>query len=151
MIFFLTLKSLHIFAACMMLGSTLTNGILHSMAMKSMPSVSSVLLSAVMRINHTLMTPSFVLLPLTGAGLVYENNYSLIDSWVIISVTLTLVLIVAYIIGLRLETKLKTIAQNANTSLPPIYRQIFLCAAPIGAGATITSAIILWLMIAKPY
>ncbi len=148
------LKVFHIFCACMMFGATLVNGWLHLLAKRANASEAATLTRAIMSINHALMAPSLILLPITGVALLTMAGYAAKDLWIALSLILTLVIGLAFLIGIRSEKALCEIAGHAALTrakiLPQQYHKAFKTTAPIGAIATIGSISILWLMVAKP-
>ena len=139
----------------MMVGATVINGLIHAQAKASPPREAAALLKAVLLINRLIMAPSLLLIPLSGIGLMHFAGYSLVENWLLWSAILSICLIIAYVLGLRLETHLHTIAEqadkNSQPALPDAYARMFLKAAPIGLGALIMSLISLALMVFKPF
>lgn len=152
---YLLTKLIHILTMCLMVGATAINGILHGMARGASPSQASALLKAVMGINRLIMGPSLLVIPVSGYGLTVLAGYSMTDKWLLISATLSAALIVAYLVGLRLENRLHCIAihsaAQSENDLPDGYNRIFWQAAPIGLAALAMSIVALYLMIFKPF
>lgn len=152
---FLFAKLVHLLAVILMVGATVINGLLHGQAKKSTPGAASALLRAVLLINRLIMWPSLLLIPLSGGALMALAGYGLSEIWLQISILLSFFLILAYLVGLRLERRLHNIAHHSDMSgnkmLPADYASTFLKAAPIGFGALLMSLIALGLMVFKPF
>jgi uncharacterized membrane protein len=99
------------------------------------------------------MGPSLALIVTTGGYLVFSTGYTFSDTWLQLSIVLTVILIVAFIAGCYMEARLEKIAIGAKAhyeeQLPKSYQNLFFCIIPIGAGATLVSIIIIYLMVAK--
>jgi uncharacterized membrane protein len=148
------IKVLHVISVCGMVGATLCNGLLHSMVNKQgLTSSAVVTLSNIMKINRVVMGPSFALIVITGGYLVSTIGYTLSDTWLQLSIVLTVVLIAAFIAGYYMEARLEKIATEARSEneelLPKSYHKLFLRIIPIGFGATLASIIVIYLMVAK--
>lgn len=138
-----------------MVGATVINGLIHADAKLRGPREAVALLRVVLRINHVLMGPSLILLPISGIWLANIAGFDLWSGWLGTSFGLSLVLILAFVVGDRIERRLlsiakKSVVQDDNT-LPNAYRRTFLRAVPIGGGALVMSVAALILMIFKPY
>jgi uncharacterized membrane protein len=108
-------KFLHVLSVCAMVGATLCNGLLHGIVNKNgHTSAAVVTLSNIMKINKTLMGPSLALIVLTGGYLVSSIGYSLSNTWLQLSIILTFLLIVAFIVGYVMEERLEKIAMAAR-------------------------------------
>jgi len=152
---FVIAKIIHILSICMLIGATLCNGLLHLQAFRSAdPDKMSVTLGNVMFINHFIMAPSFLLIPASGFLLASFASHPLTETWLWFSILLTIVLLLAFIIGYKIESRMeKLIIENgkSNQSHPSRqYYKSFKSAAPIGASAAVLSLIIIYLMVAKP-
>ena len=152
---YLAAKFLHFLAVSLMVGATVINGLMHAQAKESTPLEASALLKAVLLVNRLRMGPSLLIIPLSGYWLMTLTGYGLAETWLSISVVLSILLIAAYLLGLRLERRLHSIANQAATIhdgvLPAEYDRSFLKAAPIGFGALMMSLAALSLMIFKPF
>lgn len=152
---YLAAKFLHLFAVILMVGATVINGLIHGQAKVSTPREASALLKAVLLINRAIMGPSLLIVPLSGYWLMTLTGYGRAEIWLSISVVLSILLIAAYLLGLRLERRLHEIANQAVTAhdgvLPAAYDRTFLKAAPIGFGALVMSIAAFSLMIFKPF
>lgn len=152
---YLAAKFLHFSAVILMVGATVINGLIHRQAMGSTPREATALLNAVLLINRAIMGPSLLLIPLSGYWLMTLTSYGLAENWIFISVVLSILLIAAYLLGLRLELRLHSIANRSATAqddnLPAEYNRLFLKAVPIGFGALVMSTAALSLMIFKPF
>jgi uncharacterized membrane protein len=108
---------LHVISVCGMVGATLCNGLLHSIVTKhGLASSAIVTLSNIMQINRAVMRPSFVLIVITGGYLVSSTGYSFFDTWLLLSITLTVVLIALFIAGYYMEARLEKIAIETKKS-----------------------------------
>jgi uncharacterized membrane protein len=152
---YLTAKSIHFLAVILMVGATVINGLIHGLAKSAKPLEASALLKAVLLINRLILAPSLVVIPLSGYWLMTITGHGLAEKWLSISVVLSITLIAAYLLGIRLERLLHSIASRSatlhETVLPSEYERTFLRAAPIGLGALIMSLAALSLMIFKPF
>ena len=152
---YLAAKFLHFLAVILMVGATVINGLIHGQAKGSTPLEASALLKTVLLINRLIMGPSLLAIPLSGYWLMTLTGYALADKWLSISVVLSVTLIAAYLLGLRLERQLHGIANRSAASresvLPAEYSRTFLKAAPIGFGALLMSLAALSLMLFKPF
>jgi uncharacterized membrane protein len=152
---YLTAKFLHVTAVIMMVGATVINGMIHAQAKGSTPFEASALLKAVLSVNRLIMGPSLLIIPVSGYWLMTLTGYGLAEIWLSISAVLSILLIVAYLLGLRLERRLHNIANQAAAEqdgvLPAEYDQSFLKAAPVGLGALVMSLAVLAFMIFKPF
>lgn len=148
-------KFIHLLAVILMVGATVINGLIHRQAKGSTTLEASALLKAVLLINRLIMGPSLLIIPLSGYWLMILTGYGLAEKWLSISVVLSILLIAAYLLGLRLERRLHSIVNRSATfqdsSLPSEYNRTFLKAAPIGFGALVMSVAALSLMIFKPF
>lgn len=83
------------------------------------------------------------------------TGYGLAETWLSITVVLSILLIAVYLLGLRLERRLHRIANRSATlqysSLPAEYNRTFLKTAPIGIGALVMPLAALSFMIFKPF
>jgi len=74
--------------------------------------------------------------------------------WLKASLILTIILVIEFIYGYKMENKLESIAldslQKKHHKIQPSYWRQFKLAAPIGSSATLFSFIIIYLMIVKP-
>ena len=152
---YLAAKFRHFLAVILMVGATVINGLIHVQAKGSTPLEASALLTTVLLINRLIMGPSLLVIPLSGYWLMTLTGYALADKWLSISVVLSVTLIAAYLLGLRLERQLHGIANRSAASresvLPAEYGRTFLKAAPIGFGALVMSLAALSLMLFKPF
>ncbi|MGR3760942.1 DUF2269 family protein [Roseobacteraceae bacterium NS-SX3] len=152
--FYDLVKTLHILAAALMVGTTVANGLLHAAARQSEAAEAAALLRGVTAANRLVMGPSFVLLPATGLCLACSAGYGLSATWLAGSLALTALLVLAFLAGARLEHRLHHLARHAaatgSADLPPGYGRLFRQAAPIGAAALVMSLLTLFLMTAKP-
>ena len=152
---YLAANFLHFFAVILMVNANIINGLIHGQAKVSTPLEASTLLNAVLLTNRLIMGPSLLIIPLSGYWLMTLTGYELTESWLFISVALSTLLIATYLLGLRLERRLHSIANRSATfqdSILPIeYNQTFLKAAPIGFGALLVSLAAFSLMIFKPF
>ncbi|AGI68039.1 hypothetical protein OAN307_c24260 [Octadecabacter antarcticus 307] len=152
---YLAANFLHFLAVILTVGATVINGLIHGQAKGSTPLEASALLNAVLLINRLIMGPSLLIIPLSGYWLMTLTGYGLAETWLSISVVLSILLIAAYLFGLRLERRLHSIANRTATfqdsSLPAEFNRTFLKAAPIGFGALVMSLAALSLMIFKPF
>lgn len=152
---FLSVKLIHIMAMIVMVGATIINGVIHSHARASTPVEAAALLKVVTRINAVFMGPSLLVIPASGILMMVLLGYDWRAGWLLSSITLTLALLVAFVVGDRVERDLHVIASNASAaaqpSLPDLYQTTFAKAAPIGGAALMMSLITLILMIFKPF
>lgn len=152
---YLAANFLHFFAVILMVNANIINGLIHGQAKVSTPLEASTLLNAVLLTNRLIMGPSLLIIPLSGYWLMTLTGYELTESWLFISVALSTLLIATYLLGLRLERRLHSIANRSATfqdSILPIeYNRTFLKAAPIGFGGLLVSLAAFSLMIFKPF
>lgn len=152
---YLAANFLHFFAVILMVNANIINGLIHGQAKVSTSLEASTLLNAVLLTNRLIMGPSLLIIPLSGYWLMTLTGYELTESWLFISVALSTLLIATYLLGLRLERRLHSIANRSATfqdSILPIeYNRTFLKAAPIGFGALLVSLAAFSLMIFKPF
>ena len=131
------------------------NGVIHAQAKTSNPVEAAALLRVIVQINRVFMGPSLVLIPLSGLWLMYVVGYNFRMGWLVVSFGLSLALILAFIIGGRIERRLydiaTTSADQGGAFLPPAYDRGFRQAAPIGGGALVAGLAALILMIFKPF
>ncbi|MCO6186799.1 DUF2269 family protein [Rhizobium sp. L1K21] len=149
------LKVIHILSVCLMIGATAINGLLHALVIKgNSPLPASQTLHNIMQVNRLIMAPGFVGIIVSGLWLIQVVGFAVGDVWLLTSIILTAVLILAFGLGYRVEARLERIADTANNEgqhgLPGSYRRLFGLVTPIGGGATIISIIIVYLMVAKP-
>ncbi|TCL00376.1 putative membrane protein [Shimia isoporae] len=147
-------KFLHLLAMTLMLGGTVINGLLHTQARRAAPVAASQLLVAVMRINRLLMLPALLALPLSGVWLIHLTGSQVSDLWILAGLIFSGLLLLAYALGLRIETTLLNTALAARATsaetLPKLYASQFRSAAPIGFSALAVSLAALTVMILKP-
>lgn len=152
---FLSVKLIHILAIIVMVGATVINGVIHSHARASTPVETAALLKVVTRINAVFMGPSLLAIPASGMWMMVLRGYDWRTGWLLSSITLTLALLVAFLVGDRVERKLHVIASKASAAaqlgLPDLYQTTFAKAAPIGGAALMSSLVTLILMIFKPF
>jgi len=145
---FIEYKWLHIFGVCGMVGTTLCNGLLHRYALVAKSSDERrVVLNLVMHLNRLVMAPSFFLLIISGGLMTYHLKISTYPLWLSLSMVMTAVLVIAFIIGYVLEHKLLELAIKSEPDIK--YQRLFWQTAPVGISATILSAIVIYLMISK--
>jgi uncharacterized membrane protein len=147
-------KVLHVLSVCVMVGATFCNGLMHARVVKKgCPSSAVVMLANIMDINRYLMAPSFVMIIMTGSYLVFLAGYSLTSAWLWLSITLTAVLIFAFLLGYVLEARLERLAvqgqQNKDLKLSDNYRTLFIRVMPVGSGATLVIIAVIYLMVTK--
>lgn len=152
---FLSVKLIHILAMIVMVGATVINGVIHSHARALTPVEAAALLKVVTRINAVFMGPSLLAIPASGMWMMVLRGYDWRTGWLLSSITLTLALLVAFLVGDRVERKLHVIASKASAAaqlgLPDLYQITFAKAAPIGGAALMSSLVTLILMIFKPF
>lgn len=151
---YLLLKYLHILSAILMLGTTLCNGLLRMHTNRSRQNHHiAVVSSGVTVLNRFLLGPSLILLLLTGLAMTL-NRWSFQMTWIQWTLGLYGFLLVAFVRGYALERRLELLAHAgwaANRNNPDeAYWQTMRRATPIGAGATLISLVMLYLMLAKP-
>ena len=148
-------KLIHLFSMTVMLGGTIINAVIHIQAKSSTPVQAAALLGIVVRINRLLMGPSLVVIPLSGIWLIRILGYDLWTEWFAAAAGLSFGLILAFVIGNKVERQLYNIASRcaakAAPSLSPDYGIAFMIAGPIGVTALIMSFAALVLMIFKPF
>jgi uncharacterized membrane protein len=70
-----------------------------------------------------------------------------------LSITLTAVLIFAFLLGYVLEARLERLAvqgqQNKDLKLSDNYRTLFIRVMPVGSGATLVIIAVIYLMVTK--
>lgn len=151
---FLTVKLVHLLAAILMVGATVINGLIHRKSRNASPAAASAMLSIIITVNSKIMGPSLLALPLSGGSLMWVAGYGFQTLWLLVAVALSVLLIVAYIFGARLEHRLCRIAgsasSNGDAALPAQYDRVFRKAAPIGGAALIMSLAAIILMVFKP-
>ncbi len=151
---FLTLKLLHLLAAILMVGATVINGLIHSKSRNASPAAASAMLSIIIAVNSNILGPSLLALPLSGGIVMWVAGYSFQALWLLLAVALSVLLIIAYIFGARLEHRLLHIAgsalSNGDVALPAQYDRVFRKAAPIGGAALVMSLTAIILMVFKP-
>lgn len=144
----------HIFAACLMVGATAVNGLLHAIARRATAPEARPILASVLRVNRFIMGPSLFLLPASGGWLVLVTGHDPRVPWLLVSILLTALLILAFLLGGRLERRLADSAATAAAAgadaLPTGYHRVFRQAAPIGAAALVMSIAAIALMVFKP-
>ncbi|MGR3711856.1 MAG: DUF2269 family protein [Shimia sp.] len=107
-------KCLHLIAMALMLGGTVINGLLHVQARHSSPETATALVTAVLRINRLLMLPALLGLPVSGMWLCYLKGYAFTDFWILAGIILSAALLLAYVLGARIEHVLWYIAKKAT-------------------------------------
>tara|TARA_R110002049_G_scaffold295840_1_gene483521 strand:- start:18193 stop:18663 length:471 start_codon:yes stop_codon:yes gene_type:complete len=152
---FLSVKLIHILAVILMVGATILNGVIHAQARSSTSIEAAALLRIVTRINSVFMAPSLLVLPASGLWMMGLLGYDWWTGWLVASIALSLALLVAFVVGDRVERKLHDIAteaaQDGGAALPDRYEATFRAAAPIGIAALIMSFASLFLMVFKPF
>ena len=152
---FLCVKLIHILAVIIMVGATIINGVIHSHARVSAPVEAAALLRVVTRINKIFMGPSLLIIPASGLWMLLLLGYDWRTGWLLISIAFTLALLLAFVVGDRVERQLHHIAIDASQAnlltLPDSYGAMFAKAIPIGSAALLMSLVVLILMIFKPF
>ncbi|WP_193746448.1 DUF2269 family protein [Ruegeria sp. ANG-R] len=152
---FLSMKLIHILATIVMVGATIVNGVIHAQAKASTPVEAAALLRVVTRINKLFMGPSLLIIPASGLWMMTLLGYDWSTGWLAAAFVLSLGLLLAFVIGDRIERKLRDIAtaaaDEALTALPASYQTTFSKASPIGGAAFVMSIVALILMIFKPF
>lgn len=146
------IEYLHILAAIVMVGTTLTNGLLRMHVDRTDdPRLVAYVSRVVVLFDLVLMLPSLVLLPITGIWLAVRIGYPLdrgFAAWAEVGVV---VLFLLFGPGVWVETKLLRVAESARgqgvTSLPAEYWKYSKMAMPIGFSATALILGILYLMV----
>jgi len=149
------LKVAHIVAVCMMVGSTLCNGLLHMIVIRENSSRSAAItLSNIMAVNRAVMAPAFVGIIASGVAMALQAGYVFSEFWLLTSILLTAGLTAGFVGGYVLETRLEALAWSASEhdegALPQRYMLVARRAMPIGATAAMASLAVIYLMIAKP-
>ncbi len=147
------LKTIHIVAACAMVGTTLGNGVLHGLARGATHAGRAAqLLRGVMAINFRIMGPAFGALVVTGGLLARDLGVGITEAWLLWGIVLTAVLVALFAVGLLLENAMHRCAKSVpeTAPLPDKYQTLFRRAIPIGGGATILSLVVIFIMVAKP-
>lgn len=150
MTLYLIVKSIHLIGICLMLGATACNGLLHFQAKNNTPAQHRhVTLKNIAQSNKIIMGPAFLLLISSGLTLVYLTGIALSTLWLKLSLMLTAVLLLAFVCGHRIESKLEQVTIRTPQNQKH-YLQLLSFAIPIGAGATLLSVLVLYLMVFKP-
>lgn len=148
-------KLIHFIVVIVMIGATIVNGLIHAHARTSTPVEAAALLRVVTRINRIFMGPSLFIIPASGLWMALLLDYDWLTGWLVASITLSLALLLAFVVGDRIERRLHDIATDAahaaNSVLPDSYETTFGKAAPIGGAAFIMSITTLVLMVFKPF
>jgi len=151
---YIFLKYVHILAAIIMVGTTFVNGLLRVYINKS-GVVNKIALGSelIMVLNRFLMGPSLLLLPVSGALLVWKTGYTFQMDWIFYSMILLGAIIGAFLLGYNVESALEKISaadfRAGEKDISENYKRKDLQAIPIGVTATILIFIVLYLMIAK--
>ncbi len=152
---FLCVKLIHLLAVIIMVGATIINGVIHSHARVSTPVEAVALLRVVTWINKIFMGPSLLIIPASGLWMLLMLGYDWRTGWLLTSIAFTLALLMAFVVGDRVERQLLRIAIEATrtnlSALPDSYATTFGKAIPIGSAALVMSLAVLILMIFKPY
>lgn len=114
---YLVLKYIHIFAAIVMIGISLANGLGKLFADRTgnvhrMASVTAL----TVHFNKWLVLPSLIALAASGIGLAHTLRLPLLDGWVAQSIILLLLLFALFFIGNRYEHRLSRIAGESEAS-----------------------------------
>ena len=115
------LKYIHIFFAAIMIGTTAVNGIMELHAMnKKDTALMAFTMKTVAYLNRIFMLPSLVMLSIFGLWLALHRKFTLTAPWLLISIILTGLLFIAFLLGSRDEEQLGKIAVQAlEKNLPP--------------------------------
>lgn len=152
---FLSVKLIHILAVIVMVGVTIISGVIHAHARTSTPVESAALLRVVTRINKIFMGPSLLIIPASGLWMMLLLGYDWLTGWLVASIALSFALLLAFLVGDRIERQLDDIATNAahtaRPALPNSYETTFKKASAIGGAAFIMSITTLVLMVFKPF
>ncbi|GAB0167510.1 DUF2269 family protein [Lysinibacillus sp. CTST325] len=147
-------KYIHIMAAIIMVGTTITNGLAKMLSDRTgnVHRIASAM-TFTMYFNKILMFPSLVVLAISGIGLTAILHRSLLEGWIFQSVIMLMALFALFGIGLRYERRLHRIAlhseENKWREVPSDYWKWSKISIPIGFLAMVVILLTLYLMVAQ--
>ncbi|WP_282170398.1 DUF2269 family protein [Ruegeria atlantica] len=152
---FLSLKLTHLLAALITVGATIINGVIHAHARAATQVEAAAHLRVLTRINRIFMGPSLLIIPASGLWMMLLLSYDWWTGWIVVSIALWLALLLAFLIGDRIERQLHDTAVAAThkgvSVLSESYETTFKKDSPIGGAAFIMSITRLVLMVFKPF
>ena len=148
------LKLAHIIGATVLFGTGAGIAFFMLMAHRSGDAVAIAHTARIVVIADALFTASAVVIqPLTGIALAHVAGYSLLDSWIVASVTLYIFVGLCWLPVLWLQKRMRDLAAQAlrtDAPLPVAYQRYFRLWFILGWPAFVAMIAIFWLMIARP-
>jgi uncharacterized membrane protein len=148
-----SIKFVHVLAAAVMLGTWLCLAIFMVLAHRSRnTSVVAVTAQFVVRIELMVVATTIVLQPISGFPLAWVIGLEpLGEFWIQLSLLLYPAIVVAWLVALRLEMRIRNLTREAALNARPLsdaYRRLFrawcLFAGPILIGMVAVFALMIW-------
>lgn len=148
------LRWAHILGACVLIGTGAGIAFFMFMANRTGDPKFIAQTAGVVVLADWIFTASAVVIqPITGVLLATAIGWPLDSPWILLSIFLYLVIGCLWLPVVRIQLKLKHIAEAAVTTrqdLPPVYHKLFRRWFWCGVPAFTTILMLLWLMVAKP-
>lgn len=150
---YLVLKTLHLVAACIYLGVSVSNGYLKTRADgRRDPRASALALDVVVGQNRIFLLPASAVLLATGSGMAYVAGMSWLHGWLLGALLLFAGLSVLLGLAIRMEDRLLTLAENAEreaSALPEAYWRMSQRWSVLGGIATLGILLMLATMVGR--
>ena len=148
------LKLVHIIGATVLFGTGIGIAFFMLMAHRSRNVAAIAPTATIVVIADAVFTASAVVVqPITGVGLAHVAGYSLLESWIVASVALYLVVGACWLPVLWLQKRMRdlaVVALQTSRPLPSDYDRYFRYWFILGWPAFVAMIAIFWLMIARP-
>jgi uncharacterized membrane protein len=148
-----SIKFVHVLAAAVMFGTWLGLAIFMVLAHRSRnTSVVAVTAQFVVRIELTVVAVAIALQPISGFPLAWAIGFEpLGEFWIQLSLVLYPAILIAWLVALRLEMRIRNLTREAALNARPLsdtYRRLFrtwcLLAGPILIGMVAVFALMIW-------
>lgn len=152
--FYLWLKTIHIISSTLLFGTGLGSAfyLFRANLSKNVHAIAFATRNVVFA-DWAFTTPSVIVQPLTGLGMIYRVHFSLSDFWLASSLILYVLIGACWLPVVWLQIKMRIMAEQAaatNTALPALYHRYFRIWFWLGWPAFIGVIVIFQLMVFKP-
>ncbi|MDR7419736.1 MAG: DUF2269 family protein [Armatimonadota bacterium] len=149
MTFYTVLKFLHVLLAIVAVGANVTYGIWIGRAARD-PRHLAFTLRGVKVLDDRVATPAYVLLLLTGLGMLHAGEYSWATPWLLVSLVLYGVAVVLGLLGYTPTLRRQIEMLDARGPEALEYRALASRGQLIGVVLALLVVVIVFLMVAKP-
>ena len=152
---YLVLKWLHIISATLLFGTGLGSAYYKFQTDRSGSTRAIAITNRnVVIADWIFTTPTIILQPLTGLGLIYVSGYSFSEPWVWISIVLFCIAGLCWLPVVYLQIVMRNLSEESlhgNNVLPEKYWHLARCWFWLGVPAFISIVAVFGLMVLKPY